>query len=107
MRDRLIEFVKGSLTKHIDKSCLLSENIADDLLANGIIVPPCKVGDVVYVVAEASRKIVELTVIGVWFFGNSFSFISDCGTIHHDSIGETVFLTREEAEQALKGGERE
>ena len=48
MRDRLVKAIKDSLIKHIDKSCLLAENIADDLLANGVIVPPCKVGDTVY-----------------------------------------------------------
>ena len=49
MRDRLVELTKESLIRHIDKSCKLAENIADDLLANGVIVLPCKVGDKVAV----------------------------------------------------------
>ena len=39
MRERLIELIKDSLNKHIGKSCLLAENITDDLLANGVDVP--------------------------------------------------------------------
>lgn len=50
MRDRLKELVKKSLIKHIDKTCMLAENITDDLLAHGVIVLPCKVGDTVYVI---------------------------------------------------------
>lgn len=36
MREKLIEFIFGSLCKHIHKSCNLAENIADDLIANGV-----------------------------------------------------------------------
>lgn len=48
MRDRLIEIVKESLVKNIDYTHSLAENITDDLLANGVIVLPCKVGETVY-----------------------------------------------------------
>ena len=52
MRDRLIEFVKDSLKRHIGKSCNLAENITDDILANGVILPPCKVGETIYYIHE-------------------------------------------------------
>ena len=45
MRDRLLGLIKDSLNKHIGKSCLLAENIADDLLANGVIVAPMPMAD--------------------------------------------------------------
>lgn len=38
LKQRLIELVKASLFRHIDKSCLLSENIVNDLLLNGIMI---------------------------------------------------------------------
>ena len=38
MKDKLIELIFGSLCKHIHKSCNLAENIADDLIANGVTV---------------------------------------------------------------------
>ena len=115
-----------------------TEKIADYLLANGVIVPPCKVGDTVYVITDCSRiimhcdndyetgtgaiecpfedvcKFEECNDINTqaletyvsfllcdeyddWTFGcedinSAFSF---------SEIGKTVFLTREEAEQAL------
>ena len=48
MRDKLIELTKASLIRHMDKSCKLAENIADDLIAEGVIVLPCKIGQTVY-----------------------------------------------------------
>lgn len=107
MRDRLVELIQNSINgcaKH------WAEVIADYLLANGVIVPPCKVGDKVYrtfgnycgekifegVVAQIS--IVNNREIRFWVYGHPLGFAC------HD-IGKTVFLTREEAEKALKGGE--
>lgn len=41
MNDRLVMIIQESLNKHIGKSCLLAQNIADDILKNsGIIVAP-------------------------------------------------------------------
>ena len=53
MRDRLIELIEsarywGSGT---------SAEIAEYLLANGVIVPPCKVGDTVYRIVKMSTGI--------------------------------------------------
>lgn len=102
-RKRLVELIKDSLNKHIGKSCLLAENIASDLLANGIVVPPCKVGQTVYIITEVSKTIWEGTVIGIWQCASNTAIITEIGTIHNDSLGKTVFLTREEAEKMLKG----
>ncbi len=85
---------------------------ADHLLANGVIVPPCKVGDIVYMVTPGGR-IHEKKVLGsasvvglnlrdeIWM---KHSFTCESALVFNvDDIGKTVFLTREEAEQALKG----
>lgn len=112
MRDRLIDMVKESLVKHIDKTHMLAENIADDLLANGIIVPPCKVGDTVYWAfydkGEEIAEVFEGFVRGLSIGQNGttwFSVVYDNGlTYEHtfkDYWGKTVFLTRDEAEKAL------
>ena len=61
-RDRLIELIdKGKDTTPCNQgcsevSCTECENrsIADYLLANGVIVPPCKVGDMVYQIKYCS-----------------------------------------------------
>ena len=101
-RERLVELIIASVN-----GCARNwaEHITDYLLANGVIVPPCKVGDKIYIVAEVSGKIIECSVIGAWMCEGNCTVITDCGTIYNLSYGETVFLTKEEAEKALKGSE--
>lgn len=38
VREKLVDLIFKSLCRHIDKSCKLAENIADDLLCNGVTV---------------------------------------------------------------------
>ena len=92
---------------------------ADYLLANGVIVLPCKVGDVLYVVFKAynEEKVYPVNVsairmdtkknnnrVCVWgtFHITKFYAHEYKATFKFDSIGKTVFLTREEAEAKLK-----
>lgn len=44
-RERLIEIIRDSLKKNVGKSCKLAENIVDDVIEAGVIVPPVKVGE--------------------------------------------------------------
>ena len=37
-KEKLVELLFDSLCRHIDKSCKLAENIADDLIRNGVTV---------------------------------------------------------------------
>ena len=88
--------------------------LADYLLEHGVIVPPCKVGDMVWwvttIVDENCEEKPDILLgeiasfsmqeEGLWTFCRYV-----CGlTFWHlvSDIGKTVFLTREEAEQALK-----
>lgn len=132
MRERLIAIIKDSLFKHIDKSCNLAENIADDLLENGVVVPPCKVGDVVWRIEDVwhlddkatwkyhyEKEVLEFMVRSISISCNSKGIwckkfricevwngktIDRQRNIEFKDFGKTVFLTREEAERALKGG---
>ena len=38
VREKLVELIFDSLCRHVDKSCKLAENMADDLIANGVTV---------------------------------------------------------------------
>ena len=38
VREKLVELIFDSLCRHIDKSCKLAENIADDLISSGVTV---------------------------------------------------------------------
>ena len=96
-RERLVELLEKRMQP------FLADDIADYLLTNGVIVPPCKVGDKVYIIAEVSGKIIECSVIGAWMCEGNCTVITDCGTIYNLSYDTTVFLTKEEAENALGG----
>ena len=41
VRGKLVELIFDSLCRHIDKSCKLAENIADDIISNGVTVQEC------------------------------------------------------------------
>ena len=118
MRDRLIELLCSAplgcrtFEQQYYKSTITK--IADFLLANGIIVPPCKVGDTAYVVdyTRLGNMIFECEIeeishfsYGTYYYLNWGLHIPRFKACQEDSFGKTVFLTREEAEQALKGGE--
>lgn len=117
MRDRLIELLKGAETKvneTLSVALELDEWLgiyADHLIANGVIVPPCKVGDTVYQVtrdfiSEFRVRFIEISTCGNLFLHTDLiSGIIHTGEIFPESeIGKTVFLTREEAEAKLKEG---
>ena len=109
-RERLFELItKGDRSmwgKCIGGIHKQREYLADYLLANGVSVPPCKVGDVVYDIHNG--KIFGGKVVVVYMFDTYMSFIAEGGRyFREDEIGKTVFLTEEEAEQVLKGGVQE
>ena len=76
----------------------------DYLLENGVVVPPCKVGDAVYRIytrAWIGEDVVREVVVSE----NGVFYIDDKGRMTScNKFGKTVFLTREDAERVLKGG---
>lgn len=106
MRERLIELI--SKVQYMGG---LEGKLADHLLANGVIVPPCKVGGTVYVVSRyygGIWQIYECYVDSLTVY-NADIFMSLKSTdgwynfgVNVWEIGKTSFLTREEAEKALK-----
>ena len=127
-RDRLIELKRQAINYAQEKAdergglvCIDDE--VDYLLANGVIVPPCKVGDKVYV--EFNEKVVQGTVRLIRpfiskeetvFKGNVICeidslFYDDGRKEEHElyvvfekpyGIERVAFLTKEEAEEKLK-----
>lgn len=107
-REKLIELLLSCDKSNDVLSCFherprkkqASVIIADHLLANGIIVPPCKVGDTVYYIHEGGYRVYEGKVTNFIYVANTKSF-----GIHYDGgygiFGRYVFLKREEAEKAL------
>lgn len=121
-RDRLIELIEQHCLARLDalectseKDIECSECLADHLLANGVIVPPVVVGQTVYRIV--SEKVFESTITAIVSYGDGFRFNVDryhlfngkqisYGNNDGRNIYDMLFLTREEAEQALKEREK-
>ena len=114
-KERITEILKAYTKKNnISASSVILEEYAEELLANGVIVPPCKVGDTVYVIYPDPRynwgnkelKILELKVHAFRYFNNKMTveIRGDGNYITWDisCFGVSVFLTPEEAEKALE-----
>ena len=72
-----------------------------------LVILPCKVGDTLYrLVPNLYREYVEIKIAQFVINKNGIYFITDKGVSWSaDKIGKTVFLTKSEAEQKLKGME--
>lgn len=124
MRERLIEIIKKvpygvSVGAKFEQH--FCEKVADCLLENGVIVPPCRVGDMVYFVQ--SKKIYSGKVIlirpfihkdNTIFHGNveyecEDPFYNDGRKMRHQvsvvfqkyGCNTIAYLTKEQAEKAL------
>ena len=106
MRDRLIELLNKSFAEQYEKRGLLTApHTADYLLANGVIVPPCKVGD--YVLWDnglKDSKPIMKKVKGFYYNPENLGLryiLEDCQPIINHSCIVSI-LTKEEAETRLK-----
>ena len=95
-----------------DRTVSISEIVADFLLSNGVIVPPVQVGATVYCTDSYRHLIKPLEIIGfeVDYTKRICKYYCSGGDytpawFNPAEIGKTVFLTREEAEKALKESE--
>ncbi len=104
-RERLIAIIKQSVVPYF------AEEIADNLLKNGVIVPPVKIGTRVYTII--CGQIYEYEVASYTLDGDGFSFIHLAYMMGNTMHGEThtieefkrqYYLTKEQAEKALEGG---
>lgn len=112
MKDRLIELIRTAsheLTTRCVGDCGdCSDKIADYIIADGWIRPPCKVGDKVYVIFK--NEIYKATVFSMKIETEDDHYLTLIKVKVFDKIsmfkvfifGKSVFLTREEAEKALQ-----
>lgn len=68
------------------------EKIAERLIDESVICPPCKVGDTVYEVDTISNRVNRFVINDLYHLGR---------LIDDECFGTLVFLAREEAEAAL------
>lgn len=127
MRDRLIGLVDCASREYAEYTAemfaegsygveSMEEYIADYLLKRGVIVPPCKVGDVVFalwsVPTEVKYVVYYAEVVDIHiskrnckqtitFRLEPLGYRGRIREYFSDDFGKTVFLTKEEAEEAL------
>ena len=92
-RERLIDLIREAKkhTKNANSDLERNMIFADYLLEHGVIVLPCKVGDTLYCESAIKGHITYLKAPDLeWIFEN------------REIFGKSIFLTREEAERALK-----
>lgn len=129
-RERLVELIGSQVCEEYSPTCDEYEphtcekcyanfykvgDLADHIIADGWMRPPCKVGQTVYQTQPTRNRVQEYEVTAHKFNGSCYFFswvLKDGKGIYENvegfsefQIGATVFLTREEAEKALKGGE--
>ena len=104
MRDRLIELIDDFI--HYENANDLNsderkERLADYLIEEGVIVPPCKVGNEVWFIRKdmVPDDDYRMHFHSEWVMGKVRFQLSMINL-----LGKTVFLTKEEAEKALKEG---
>jgi hypothetical protein len=97
-RERIIEIIMNGCKPLISPT--QAGRAADALLANGVIVLPCKVGDTIYRRGDPIKKIYEWEVEHIEIYADEIVFIDDSDNKFTISdIGKTVFLSREDAEK--------
>ena len=125
-RERLIKLLmQGELEAdkqgvfNCSRSEWKAEIMADFLLSNHVIVPPCCIGDTVYEIRENGRSpisgrrfdrcITTVQMLDCAAIRKSTLYAKEKRYAKNDSVRlcKTVFLTREEAEKALEESEQE
>ena len=91
-REQLIVLLMSGAGDCLGKGISLNcSKLADYLLEHGVIVLPCKVGDTLYCESAIKGHVTYLKAPDIeWIFEN------------REIFGKEIFLTREEAEKALK-----
>ena len=74
---------------------------AEFLLENGVIVPPCKVGDDLWCIRKNHIEFFEVARIVMWAGIMYFESLRNLQNANEEEFGKFVFLTKEEAEKAL------
>lgn len=120
MRDRLIEIFKNTNYKPFEQ-CNIKANlvnqfsdyalncIVDKILANGVIVPPCKVGDTVWYITGIHGTLIKSAMVEeIIVDKNGVSgLVVNSENIKFENSIEQFYMTKKEAQQVLKGGAQE
>lgn len=117
-KKRLVELITQSYTTHRSKwevelfeDFMIQKEIpklVDDLIEGGVLVPPCKVGDVVYAMwyrPNSKEWVVQSSIVtGITFMKCDWFVETDNNYLHllGSLLNKDWFTDHEAAEQALK-----
>ena len=119
-KEKIAEILMAYTKKYgIMASRVILEEYAEELVEKGIVVPPCKVGDTVYRVMADKRikRPYKYKIIGFWYSAdetcNNLHLVRYVNGVFESSMSvpftefnRILFLTKKEAEQALKEREQ-
>ena len=105
-RERLVELLDKAFIECDDnygRPC--TEQVADYLMSNNVVVLPLKVGDRIYRLDVLNNKIIDWTIARIDIYEDEVVYYDDCFNVFTDEefgVKGGVFLTLEEAENAQK-----
>lgn len=100
-KNRLVEIIMNGCKPLISPT--QAGRAADALLANGVIVPPCKIGDTMWAIRDYKGiKQLQKGIVSEMYFTKDMSLHIAVKYAARGEFGETIFLTREEAEAKLR-----
>jgi hypothetical protein len=105
-KQKITEILKAYTKKHnISASSVILEEYAEELIANGVIVPKFNVGDTVWYITGIHRTIVKSAIVEKIIInrnGVSDLYVkNDMGGYFENSV-DIFYKTKEEAEEKLK-----
>ena len=104
-KEKLTALLMASAGDCLGKGGTLNcSKLADYLLEHGVIVLPCKVGDTIYQIDGV--RIYASTIYEITYTENKVIFVTGNVVFDVRAINNSIFLTREEAEKALKEREQ-
>jgi hypothetical protein len=100
-KQKITEILKAYTKRNnISASSVILEEYAEELVANGVIVPPFKFGSTIWIIRNREiypHKIDHLVISEFGMYSTGISLKWCVG-----KLGTTVFLTKEEAEEKLR-----
>ena len=108
-KERLIELIDKAKEEYANDVTDHTETdyIVEGLLNEGIILPPCKVGDKAWVIVDGFKNPMEGYISRISFYQDCEEFVVRVigyltQSYQNKDFGKTVFLSREEAEKVLE-----
>ena len=101
-KERIIEIIMNGCRPLI--SPINAGRAADALLESGVTILPCKIGQSVWIIRDfaGGNKRPVKGIVSDMYFTKDMSLIIVVKYVRRGIFGETVFLTREEAEAKLR-----